>query len=295
MPIAPLPARFAPRVACLALALLAGAPAQPRIRILAAESVYGAVAQSLAGPDAEVTSVLSNPAQDPHEFEANAGTARDVAAADLVVLNGLDYDAWMDRLLDASVRPGREVMRISELVGAQPGSNPHLWYTPATMISFAEALCAKLSAWDEADAPQFAQREKIFAAKMNVVLATIADMRKHFAGQPVTATEPVFGPMAAALGLSMRDEGFQLAVMNGTEPRAGDVAAIEDDLRRRRVRVLFHNDQVSDAASDHLIALARAARVPVVGIGETMPPGTDYPAWILRELALVRAALSAGT
>jgi len=295
MPIAPLPAHSACRTAVLALVLLAGAPAQPRIRILAAESVYGAVAQSLAGPDAEVTSVLGNPAQDPHDFEANAGTARDVAAADLVVLNGLDYDAWMDRLLDASVRPGRDVMRVSDLVGAQPGSNPHLWYAPGTMVSFAEALTAKLAAWDEADAPQFNQREKIFAAKMNVVLATIADIRKHFAGQPVTATEPVFGPMAAALGLSMRDERFQLAVMNGTEPRAGDVAGIEVDLRHRRVRVLFYNDQVRSASSDHLIAIARAARVPVVGVSETMPPGTDYPAWMLRELAAVRAALSAAT
>jgi zinc/manganese transport system substrate-binding protein len=295
MPIAPLPARSAVRAALLALALLGAAPAQPPIRILAAESVYGAVAKSLAGPDAEVTSVLSNPAQDPHDFEANAGTARDVAAADLVVVNGLDYDAWMDRLLDASVRPGRDVMRVSDLVGAQPGSNPHLWYAPGTMVSFAEALTAKLAAWDEADAPQFAQREKIFAAKMNVVQATIADIRKHFAGQPVTATEPVFGPMAAALGLSMRDERFQLAVMNGTEPRAGDVAAIEDDLRHRRVGLLFYNDQVRNASSDHLIAIARAARVPVVGVSETMPPGTDYPAWMLRELAAVRAALAAAT
>jgi len=101
--------------------------------------------------------------------------------------------------------------------------------------------------------------------------------------------------MAAALGLSMRDERFQLAVMNGTEPRAGDVAGIEVDLRHRRVRVLFYNDQVRSASSDHLIAIARAARVPVVGVSETMPPGTDYPAWMLRELAAVRAALSAAT
>jgi zinc/manganese transport system substrate-binding protein len=280
---------------CCAAVLLAGAPALagPRIRILAAENVYGTVAEAIAGPLADVTSVLTNPAQDPHDFEATPATARAVAAADLVIVNGLDYDPWMDRLLGASVLPGRDVIRVADLVGAHPGDNPHLWFAPGTMSSLAEALTARLAAWDPADSAALTARNKTFAAKMNVLQATIADMRRKFAGTKVTATEPVFGPMAAALGLDMRDQRFQIAVMNGTEPRAGDVAAIEDDVRQHRVRVLFHNDQVSDAASQRLIAIARAAHVAVIGIDETIPPGLDYPAWIMRTLAAVRAALSA--
>ena len=62
---------------------------------------------------------------------------------------------------------------------------------------------------------------------------------------PVTATEPVFGYMAAALGLQMRNQRFQLAVMNDTEPSAGDVAAFERDLKTHKVKVLFYNKQAS--------------------------------------------------
>ena len=58
-------------------------------------------------------------------------------------------------------------------------------------------------------------------------------MKHAYAGTPVTATEPVFGYMAAALGLTMLNQRFQLAVMNDTEPSARDVAAFEHDLRDR--------------------------------------------------------------
>jgi zinc/manganese transport system substrate-binding protein len=279
------------RLALLLAALILATPCHAKLKILAAESVYGAVAQQIAGPAADVASVLSNPTQDPHDFEATAETARQVAGADLIVLNGLDYDAWMDRLLAASTRPGRDVLRVSELVGAQPGANPHLWYAPTTMIAVGLAITAKLTALDADDAPAFADREKLFVARMNQVQDLVADLKQRYAGTKVTATEPLFGPMAAALGLSMQNERFQRAVMNGTEPAAGDVASIEDNLRQRHVRVLFVNRQVSDTASGNLIAIARAAHVPVVDITETIPPGTDYPGWMLQTLHDTGAAL----
>jgi zinc/manganese transport system substrate-binding protein len=275
----------------LIVLLLLTTPCHAKLKILAAESVYGAVAQQIAGPAADVTSVLSNPAQDPHDFEATAATARQVAGADIIILNGLDYDAWMDRLLAASIRPGREVLRVSDLIGAQPGANPHLWYNPATVNEVGLALAAKLSALDAADAAAFTHREKLFAARMNQVQAAIAALRQKYAGTKVTAPEPLFGPMAAAIGLAMQDERFQRATMNGTEPAARDVAAIEDDLRQRRVRVLFVNRQVSNTASARLIAIAHAAHVPIVWLTETIPPGTDYPGWMLQILHETGAAL----
>jgi zinc/manganese transport system substrate-binding protein len=291
-----LPASFSVTLGAAIMLLTAATQAHAaptRIRILAAESVYGAVAADIAGPAADVESVLKNPAQDPHDFEANPQTARLVAASDIVILNGADYDPWMDRLLAAAPRPGREEVRVSDLVGAAPGANAHLWQTPATMVSVAQALTAKLTAWDAADAEQFQQRAQKFLDRMKTVQARVTALRLQCGGTPVTATEPVIGPLVAALGLTMRNERYQLAVMNGTEPRAGDVVAMDDDLRQHRVRLLFHNTQVSDAATDRLLEIARASHVPVVGVTETLPAGTDYPDWILNELIAIRAALAA--
>ena len=52
-------------------------------------------------------------------------------------------------------------------------------------------------------------------------------MRKHYAGTPVTATEPVFGYMSDALGRKMRNPRFQLAIMNDAEPTPDDIAAFQ--------------------------------------------------------------------
>ena len=58
----------------------------------------------------------------------------------------------------------------------------------------------------------------------------------------------------------MRNERFQLAVMNDTEPRDSDVAAFENDLRKHQVRLLFYNSQASDTAATRLVGIARDAR-----------------------------------
>ena len=79
--------------------------------------------------------------------------------------------------------------------------------------------------------------------------------------------------------------------MNDTEPSASDVAAFENDLRTRAVKLLVYNGQASDPIAQRMERLARAARVPVVGATETEPPGKTYQAWMLAELDAVANAL----
>jgi zinc/manganese transport system substrate-binding protein len=107
----------------------------------------------------------------------------------------------------------------------------------------------------------------------------------------VTATEPVFGYMATALGFKMRNERFQLAVMNNTEPSASDVAAFENDLKAHRVKLLIYNSQATDPVADRMVKIAKASNVPVVGATETEPAGKSYQGWMLSELDAVNQAL----
>ena len=87
-------------------------------------------------------------------------------------------------------------------------------------------------------------------------------MRKLYRGVPVTATEPVFGYLADAIGLTMRNARFQLAVMNDTEPGASDIAAFENDLRQHRVRVLLYNSQAAGKLTERMKALAQSNDIP---------------------------------
>ena len=157
----------------------------------------------------------------------------------------------------------------------------------------ARALTAALAQADAANRAEYDTRLQAFIASLASLDARIAALRSQYAGVMVTATEPVFGLMASALGLAMRNERFQLAVMNDAEPRLSDVAAFEADLRQHRVRVLFFNSQASGSAARRMVALARASKVPVVGVAETKPTGLTYQSWMLSQLDALERALAA--
>jgi zinc/manganese transport system substrate-binding protein len=280
-------------LAAFLLPLSAWAQAKPTIAIVAAENFYGDVARQIAGPDAAITSLMSNPDQDPHLFEANPSTARALSSAAIVIYNGADYDPWIVKLLSAAKSTHRRVIVAASLVHRKSGDNPHLWYDPATMPAVATAIAAALEAEDPANRANYSQRLADFLQSLHPLQAKISQVRTQFAGLPVTATEPVFGYMASALGLVMRNERFQLAVMNNTEPSASDTAAFERDLQTRKVRVLLYNSQATDTAAQRLMHLAEAAKVPVVGVTETEPAGKTYQDWMMGQLDALQAALSA--
>ncbi|HTO67241.1 MAG TPA: zinc ABC transporter substrate-binding protein [Bradyrhizobium sp.] len=275
----------------LVLALgTAGARAEP-IPIVAAENFYGDLAMQIGGPDVTVTSILTNPDQDPHLFEASASTARAIAGARVVILNGADYDPWMQKLLSASRAPGRETIEAAKLLHKKAGDNPHLWYDPATMPAVAKALAATLARLDPDHRAGYEQRLVAFLASLEPLQAKIAAMRKQYVGTPVTATEPVFGYMAAALGLKMRNERFQLAVQNDTEPTPSQIAAFQKDLKTHAVKVLLYNSQTEEELTKKMRELAQQSGIPVVGVSETAPPATKYQDWMVKQLNALDMAL----
>ncbi len=274
------------------LAIVAPAAQAEPLKIVAAESVYGDIAGQIGGAEVEVVSILKNPDQDPHAFDASPSTARLFAQARVVIYNGAGYDPWAVKLLRASPAAGRIEVAVAELVHKQPGDNPHVWYEPDSIRLLAGALAQILAKLDRAHAADYQRRLVMFEASMQRLTDQIAALRRKYAGTPVTATEPVFGYMAAAVGLDMRNRRFQLAVMNGSEPSPGDIAAFERDLRSRAVKVLIYNRQTSDALTLRMREIAQRSGVPVLGVNETEPAGKDYQGWMREQLDALDRALA---
>src|SRR6516225_3444169 len=97
----------------VALVIAASTALAEPIRVVAAANVYGDIAAQIGGSGVAVTSILKSPAQDPHEFEASAATARSIADARVVIYNGADYDPWAVKLLAASRSPSRLVIEVA--------------------------------------------------------------------------------------------------------------------------------------------------------------------------------------
>src|SRR5450830_854685 len=118
-------------VLLLALAPVPGArAAEGKIAVVAAENFYGDIARQIGGDRVTIVSIMNNPDQDPHLFETTPGIVRQIAGAQIAIVNGANYDPWMEKLLAAAPRPGRSVIAAAELVRAKTGDNPHLWYAP---------------------------------------------------------------------------------------------------------------------------------------------------------------------
>src|SRR5437588_12986013 len=101
------------------------------LQVVAAENFWGSIASQLGGSKVHLTSVITSSATDPHDYEPTAADARTVAGAQVVIVNGVGYDPWAPKLLAANPVGGRIVLTVGDLVGVQPGGNPHRWYSPA--------------------------------------------------------------------------------------------------------------------------------------------------------------------
>jgi zinc/manganese transport system substrate-binding protein len=264
------------------------------VNVVAAENFYGDLATQIGGPNVVVTSILSNPDDDPHLFEASPDTAKALTDAKVVIVNGVDYDPWMEKLLSAHKAPSRKEIIVGRLVGHKPGDNPHLWYDPAYMKAAAKALVADLTAVDPAHKADYEQGQAKFLDSLKPLDDKIAAMRKSYAGQPVTASEPVFGYQAGLIGLKVHNEKYALAIMNNAEPTPSEVAAFENDLKGRKVKAMLYNAQASEPAVGKLVQLAKDNGIPVVGVSETEPPNSTYQDWMMGQLNALDKALAGG-
>jgi zinc/manganese transport system substrate-binding protein len=273
---------------------LANVPAHAaKIEIVAAENFYGGVAKQIVGDYGDVSSILSNPNQDPHEFTTNAETAKSVADADIVIYSGIGYDAWMEKLLSTQGKPGREVINVSSLLNAKDGDNPHIWYDPRTMPALVNKLAAILALRDRAHDRDYNHRAIAFKISLIPVQSEVDSLRAAYLGTMVTATEPVFGYMSDAIGFKMLNYDFQLNVMNDTEPGADQTAAFEKSLTTKTAKLLFYNSQVTDPTTERLKKIAQQTGIPIIGVTETQPPeAKNYADWMLTELHAVRAGLA---
>ncbi len=258
----------------------------PALVVLGTENFYADLLRQIGGPRVAATSLLDDPNTDPHAFEANPKAAAAVADARLVIVNGIGYDGFIQKLLGASTKPDRIVITVQELLGLKDDVNAHIWYDPGTMPKVADAVAAALAKLDPQNASYFAAQKASYLAAFRPIDEQIAQLKANYAGAPVAFTEPVAEYLTDAIGLRvLTPKSFQEAVEQGIEPSPADVAAVRDLLTGKKVKVLLYNNQVTSPLTQNIQDLARKHGVPVVGVAETIPPNfRTFQEWMLAQL-----------
>ncbi|MHB8657186.1 MAG: metal ABC transporter solute-binding protein, Zn/Mn family [Solirubrobacteraceae bacterium] len=293
-----------PLLALLA-SLAAGCGALPRqdaasrpLRVVAAENFWGSLAIQLAGSKANVSSIIVNPAQDPHSYEPTAADARALAQSRLAIVNGVGYDPWVQRLLSANADDRRIILDIGQLLNLHEGENPHRWYSPADVDRVIVAITSDLQRLDPHDASYFAQRRvALERSGLAAYHSLIARIRLRYAGVPVGASESIFALQAPALGLRLiTPYNLMKSISEGTDVTAQDTLITERQIREHQIEVWIYNSQNATPAVQRLNALARAAGIPLVTVTETLSPASErFQLWQVSQLRRILSALRRAT
>lgn len=289
------------RVLAIAAALFfgaAGAAFGGTIQVVAAENVWASIAAQVGGSRVHVTSVISNPATDPHDYEPTASDARTFAESELVIVNGVGYDPWAPKLVAANPVSDRIVLDVGDVVGVKDGANPHRWYSPTNVRRMISAVLAAYVKLDPKDAAYFEAQKRAFEKKgLAQYERLIATIERRYRGVAVGASESIFAPLAQALGLRLLTPGsFLKAISEGSDPTASDVSTIDRQIAKRQIKVWVFNTQNATPDVTRITNAARARGIPVVAITETLSPAAaSFQQWQVEQLRALERALRRAT
>jgi zinc/manganese transport system substrate-binding protein len=229
--------------------LTAPAWADGKVPVVASFSILGDITQRVGGERIALTTLVG-PDGDAHVYEPGPSDAKAVSVARVLVLNGLGFEGWMDRLKQAAGFAGIEVVAsagIAPLTMAEEdgenghdhdGIDPHAWQNVANAQAYVRNIAAALERADPDGAAVYRANAEAYLAELEALDGTIcAAMAAIPAPQRVLATShDAFGYFAAAYGVTvLAPQGMSTE----SEASAADVAALIRQIRADGVQAVF--------------------------------------------------------
>lgn len=258
------------------------------IKVIAAENFYGELAHEIGGDNVEVQSIISSPTADPHLFATSSKISKLLENAQIIIYNGANYDPWMQQILNSLTKSLNDksviIINVADLMNVKNGDNPHIWYKPDTFSVLAQTLAKQIIKLNPHIRKKVDDNLANFLQQNQLVLNAIQGIKLKYKNLPVTATEPVYGYAAAAMGLDMQGIDFQWKIMNGTEPSPQILANFEQLITQHKIKLIFYNNQVKSPVTQNILDLAAKNNIPIVGITEIMPPHMNINQWQLDQI-----------
>ncbi len=284
-------------IATLALAgcstTVSDAPAT--IQVVASTDVYGSLAATIGGAQATVTSIIDDPAKDPHEYQADARTQLAISRAQVIIENGGGYDDFVDTMISASGNKSVSPINAVKLSGYDSTAkdfNEHVFYDYPTVGKVVDAIVADFSKADPSHSATFANRGAQLRIDLDKLENDETNLKTKTAGVGAAITEPVPDYVLGALGMNIvTPTAFSEAIENDTDAPAVVLEQTLATFSTGQAKVLVYNVQTAGAQTDAVLAAAKKAGVPAVPVSETLPSGFDYVTWQKGVLATIAQAL----
>ncbi len=247
----------------LIMAAPVGFAADPApLRVVASFSVLGDMVREIGGEHISLTTIVG-PNGDAHSFEPTPRDAKALSQAQVLVINGLDFEGWLPRLIQAAGFSGAQVLasqgvllrhlseaeRVHEVLGEHEKEHkhddgdhgdvdPHAWQSLGNGMIYAKNIADGLSRADPKRRAYYQSRAQSYIAKMKKL---DIEIKQAFLAIPksrrkVITSHDAFGYFAQAYGIQFVSvAGFS----NEAEPSAREVAAIIDRARKEHISGVF--------------------------------------------------------
>ncbi|MBN9042919.1 MAG: ABC transporter substrate-binding protein [Rhizobiales bacterium 62-47] len=250
-------------MACAATALRP-AYASDKVNVVATFSILADFVRNVGGDRVEVTALVG-PGADAHVYTPSPSDAKKIAAAKLVVVNGLGLEGWLPRLVKSSGGTATTLVASSGITPLRPGgghhaeADPHAWQSVANAKIYVGNIRDALMTADPDGAATYRSNAEQYLARLD---ALDREVREAVAQIPperrkVISSHEAFGYFAAAYGIAfVAPQG----VSTESEPSARDLATIIRQIRKENIPAVFL-ENISDPRLVERIAAETGARI----------------------------------
>ena len=303
-----------------------------KLKIVASTSVWGSVIEAIAGDKVQITSIVNNPNQDPHSFEASVRDQAAVNSADLIFITGNGYDDFMNPLIKASNQPASHVVALAandktvKPLVSKTVSDPHVWYDFEIVGRITDTITARISKLVPQSATDFAASNDKFHGqldKFNARLKTIATIYRGchsvmlkpgdklcaFVNRtPIVQPESVGLRLLKSFAIDATPPSVRLAIQNESDISVQDMSIIKAEIQGEiingvtqygpftdmPVRWVVLNDQQTSAQIEQIKSWVdqNSMNTHIVNFSETLPSGKTYLTWMSANLAQLEALRS---
>lgn len=255
------------------------------INVFASTNVWGSVVKAVGGPQVSVTSAITKPEQDPHDYEATAQDKLAAKSAKLTIVNGGGYDDWATKVIASSGTSAKSINAVDVSGLAKSGDknfNEHVFSSIGTVQKIADKIAADLGTIDSENKQKYLDNAVAFKAKLDALKTQAAAIGTSKPDLTAVATEPVAGYLLADMGIdNVTPEDFVAQSESDAGPSAATLNDTVKVITDRKAKLLILNGQTEDSVSSKLSEAATGAAVPIVKVYETFPAGVgDYVAFV---------------
>lgn len=271
-----------------------------KIKVIASFSILGDLVNQVGGDHVEVKTLVG-PDQDVHVYEPSPEDAKNLTLAQIVFINGLNFESWLTRLMKSAVYKRPVVTATKGIIPRVPSKcchhtepDPHGWHNVQHAKVYVHNIKKGLQKIDPKHASYYEKRAKAYLKKLDdleVWIRKTLKTKKNVKHEVITA-HAAFGYLEDAYGISFLSP---IGVSTDAEPSTRDMMRLIDYIKKHNIKIVFLENLSNKKLIEQIQNETGAAIGGVLysdGLSHPNGPAADYISMMRHNVGLISQVVS---